>query len=223
MKTTSRSTELSETKRKLLDAGVSLMRAKGFNATTVDDICETAGVTKGAFFHYFEGKSDIARAAIERFREGKHEEFQAAEFRTLADPLDRVYGRLDFIKENIGGTKRRTKGCLIGMLAQELALTHPEFRSLCRDSFNRIAREFEADLTEAKRLHAPNVEFDPKALALLYVSIYQGSTMMAKASGDNLVMLNNLEQFRRYLDLLFGRAHRSIETPPAQTSSVSRN
>ena len=62
---------LPETKRKLVDAGVSLMRHRGFNATTVDDICTAAGVTKGAFFHYFKSKDDLATAAVIRFHELK--------------------------------------------------------------------------------------------------------------------------------------------------------
>jgi TetR/AcrR family transcriptional repressor of nem operon len=213
MATTNQTNEISGTKRKLLDAGISLMRAKGYNATTVDDICETAGVTKGAFFHYFENKSEIAKAAVERFRDGKSEEFEAATFRKLPDPLDRVYGRLDFIKKSAGGHKRLTKGCLIGMLAQELSFTNPELRSVCQEAFSKIAHEFETDLAEAKAIYAPEADFNPKRLALLYVSIFQGSSMMAKASENNAVLLNNIEQFRSYLDLLFGREHRSSKEP----------
>ena len=43
-------------KTKLLDASLTAIRAKGYSATTVDNICETAGVTKGAFFHHFRSK-----------------------------------------------------------------------------------------------------------------------------------------------------------------------
>jgi TetR/AcrR family transcriptional repressor of nem operon len=59
--------EMPETKRQLVDAAVTLMRIKGYNATTVDDICAAASVTKGAFFHYFKSKEDIAKAAVECF------------------------------------------------------------------------------------------------------------------------------------------------------------
>lgn len=220
---TDQTTGLSGTKRKLLDAGISLMRVKGYNATTVDDICETAGVTKGAFFHYFESKTDIAKAAVERFRDGKSEEFEAATFRKLADPLDRVYGRLDFIKESVGGARRLTKGCLIGMLAQELSFTNPELRKVCQTAFANIAHEFETDLAEAKAAYAPEAAFDPKRLALLYVSIFQGSSMMAKASENNAVLLNNIEQFRSYLDLLFGRTQRSSRKASAQVFAEAGN
>jgi TetR/AcrR family transcriptional repressor of nem operon len=199
-------TELPETKRKLVDAGVSLMRKQGFNATTVDDICSAAGVTKGGFFHYFKSKEDIAKAAVVRFREGKRQDFDNAPFRKLADPLDRVYGRLDFAKESTGGGKHLTKGCLIGMFAQELSFTNPELRNACQDSFARMAKDFEKDLADAKSLHAPKADFDPKNLGMLYVTIIQGSLMLAKAAEANAVLHENIEQFRRYLQGLFGRS-----------------
>ena len=38
---------------RLLESARDVIRAKGFSATSVDDLCKTAGVTKGAFFHHF--------------------------------------------------------------------------------------------------------------------------------------------------------------------------
>ncbi len=208
MTTINRTTELPETKRKLVDAGVGLMRKQGFNATTVDDICSAAGVTKGGFFHYFKSKEDIAKAAVVRFRDGKRQDFDSAPFRKLADPLARVYGRLDFAKEASGGGKHLTKGCLIGMFAQELSFTNSELRNACQDSFTRVAADFEKDLAEAKLLHAPKADFNPKNVAMLYVSIIQGSLMLAKTAEANAVLHENIEQFRRYLQTLFGRRSR---------------
>lgn len=209
MTTTHQTSELPETKRKLVDASVGLMRKQGFNATTVDDICSAAGVTKGGFFHYFKSKEDIAKAAVMRFHEGKRQDFDKAPFRKLADPLDRVYGRLDFARESTGGAGRSTKGCLIGMFAQELSFTNPQLRNACQDSFARMAKDIEGDLAEAKSLHAPKAGFDPKNVAMLYVSIVQGSLMLAKTSETNTVLLENIEQFRRYLQSLFSHSHRS--------------
>ena len=92
MKYHSENGQVPETKRKLVEAGVRLMREKGYNATTVDDICHAAGVTKGAYFHYFDSKEDIAKAALQEFSQGRSEELVNAPFRKLADPLDRIYG-----------------------------------------------------------------------------------------------------------------------------------
>lgn len=213
--------ELPPTKRKLVDASVKLMRAQGYNATTVDDICSAAGVTKGGFFHYFKSKEDIAQVAINYFRDEKRKDFEEAPFRRLLDPLDRVYGRLEFVKQNNGGAAHLTKGCLIGMLAQELAFTHPEFRKACQDSFLQTAGDFEKDIAEAKSLHAPQADFNPKDVAMLYVSIVQGSLVLAKTSEENSVLLENLEQFRRYLQGLFGKPQSSPGMPARTRHSHS--
>jgi TetR/AcrR family transcriptional repressor of nem operon len=213
---------LPETRNKLVDAGVKLMRARGYNATTVDDICAAAGVTKGGFFHYFKSKNEIAKAAVQRFHDGKAVDFQDAPFRKLTDPLDRVFGRLDFVEESVGGDRHLTKGCLIGMLAQELSFTNPELRSACSDMFTRIAKNFEADLADAKALYAPKASFDPNNLALFYVSIVQGSLMLAKAAESNDVMLANLEQFRQYLEELFGRKQGAAGKQSAKAAINSR-
>lgn len=204
MSSPSNTTERSGTKLKLVDAAVLLMRQKGFTATTVDDICAVAQVTKGGFFHYFKSKDEIARAAVERFKEGKVKDFQDAPFRKLADPLDRVFGRLDFAKKASGGARQVTKGCLMGMFAQELSFTNPELRDTCREAFAHVAKDFEKDLAEAKAAHPPKIAFEPKSVAMLYVAIIQGSLMLAKAAESNVVLAENIEQLRGYLQTLFG-------------------
>jgi TetR/AcrR family transcriptional regulator, transcriptional repressor for nem operon len=198
--------ELPETKRKLVDAGVKLMRARGYSATTVDDICAGAGVTKGGFFHYFKSKDDVAHTVLTYFHERKVKDYEAASFRKLADPLDRVFGRLDYVEESVGGDGHVTKGCLIGMFAQELAFTNPEIRDICQNFFSRMVGDFSQDIAEAKSLHAPDAKFDPKALAQFYLAIVQGSLMLAKVAGGNEVLRDNIEQFRSHLKCLFGLA-----------------
>ena len=55
---------------KLLDAAIALIRQQGFSATTVDQLCGMAGVTKGAFFHHFASKDALgAAAALDRHLE----------------------------------------------------------------------------------------------------------------------------------------------------------
>jgi len=218
------STEWPETKRKLVDAGIASMRVRGFNATTVDDICEAAGVTKGGFFHYFKSKQDLALAAVMCFDDVRARELAVAPFRRLADPLERVFGRLDFAKESWDGNKGSTKGCLVGMFAQELSFTNPELRRACEERFAWVAKDFETDLAEAKALYAPDrVGFDPKRLAMLYVSIVQGSLMLAKAAASNRVLVENIEQFRAYLQILFGQGRRSTGKRPGKVSVESGN
>lgn len=213
--------EWPETKRRLVDAGIGLMRARGFNATSLDDICQAAGVTKGGFFHYFKSKDEVAKAAVVEFAQERAKIYREAPFRRLADPLDRVLGRLDFAIES-AKTGRLTKGCLIGTIAQELAFTNPALRDACWDSFQQVAGDFERDLIEAKTLHAPKVAFEPKKLSSLYVAAMQGSLLLAKTSESNKVTADNLEQIRQFIQMLFGGTGASSEKR-AKSAGADRN
>ena len=201
-----------ETRLKLVDAGIALMRARGYNATTVDEICAAAGVTKGGFFHYFKSKDDIARAAVAHFFDDRVASYEAAPFRREKDPLDRVFGRLDYVKNTVGDKSHVTKGCLIGMFAQELSVTNPGIREVCQNFFGRMVRDFTQDLADAKAQHAPDAQFDPQMMAQFYHSIVQGSLMLSKIAGNNQVLHDNIEQFRNLLKFHFGLA-------PAKTCS----
>ncbi len=58
---TRRQPKLRDTRDRLLAAALEVFAAKGFAATSVDNIVEGAGCTRGAFYYYFESKEDIAR------------------------------------------------------------------------------------------------------------------------------------------------------------------
>ena len=59
-----------ESKTKLLEAALKVIRAKGYTATRVEDVCEAAGLTKGSFFHHLESKEALALAASDYWIEG---------------------------------------------------------------------------------------------------------------------------------------------------------
>ena len=64
----------------LLDAAKHLMLSKGYSGTTVDEVCASAGVTKGSFYHHFESKEALALALIDHY-------FSEVEAVLLAGPL----------------------------------------------------------------------------------------------------------------------------------------
>lgn len=209
--------DLHPTKRKLLEGGIALMRAKGFNATSVSDICEAAGVTKGGFFHYFASKEDLAKEASALFREETLQAYQRDGFPNLPDPLDRVIGRLEFLKKS--QRSRQIYGCLIGTLAQEISTTHPDLRAIFHNVFNKMAHDLETDLAAAKALYAPASAFDPAGAAAMFVSMFQGSLMMAKASGSAEVVVGNLESYLVYLKTFFKSAFAKREAAAAKAES----
>ncbi len=51
----------------LLDKGMEILWAKGYNSTSVNDIVKAADVPKGSFYFYFKSKEDFAVQAIDRY------------------------------------------------------------------------------------------------------------------------------------------------------------
>jgi len=189
-------------REKLLEAAEELMLAKGFAATTVDEICETAGVTKGSFFHYFESKEDLGKAVLNRFCHSMLQRFHQGPFQKKKDPLHRIYGWIAFGIE-MSKNPIAQKGCLLGNFSQELSDTHPGIRSLCAERFAGWTELLKKDLDAAKAKYAPRVRLDTQSLAEHFIVVIEGSLILAKAKQDMSVMEKNLRHFKQYLESLF--------------------
>eukprot|EP01042_Synura_sphagnicola_P034642 gene34642-44415_t len=95
---TKQAPERGNARTRLLEAARDVIRAKGFAATSVDDLCRAAAVTKGAFFHHFASKEALGVAAAEFWTQEVTPFFAAAPYHQPADALDRVLAYVAFRK-----------------------------------------------------------------------------------------------------------------------------
>lgn len=187
--------------QKLLDAAVHVIRSKGYSAARVEDICAEAGLTKGAFFHHFAGKEACAVAAAAHFAANADAIFDAAPYARLADPRARVLGYVAFRKAILRGELPQFT-CLLGTMVQEAYDTHPVLRAACERYIGEHAARLETDLAEAKRLHAPDADWNPKSAALFSQAVLQGAFVLAKARHGPEVAADCLDHLRRYFETL---------------------
>ena len=199
-----RKLENSPAREKLLERAQELMLAKGFVATTVDEICKAAGLTKGSFFHYFRNKEELGKATLDRFVQAQLDVVGRGSFRKKPDPLDRLYGWVDSVIE-ASKSPLAQKGCLLGNFSQELSDTHPEIRSQCARRFSEWTDLLKKDLDEAKARHLPRSRLDSQSLAEHFIAVIQGSLILAKAKQDFSMVEKNLGHFKRYLESVFGK------------------
>jgi TetR/AcrR family transcriptional repressor of nem operon len=172
-----------ESKTKLLDAALHVIRAKGYAATTIDDICHKAGVTKGSFFYHFKSKDELALAAASYWRTMTDGFFAAAPYRKLQDPLQR----------------------LLGTLVQETYATHPDIRAACDQGMSSHIAELTRDVEAAKTLHAPKAQWSAESVGYFIQAVLQGGFIFAKAKQNPDVVRQNLAHLRRYLEALFSQ------------------
>lgn len=193
-----------DARTRLLDAATQVIRAQGYAGTTVDDICRAAGLTKGAFFHHFKSKEDLAVAAAAHFSEMADRLFAAAPYRELADPLDRLMGYIDFRSAILMGPVPEFT-CLLGTMVQEAYDTHPAIRQACDTYIGAHAAGLAKDIAAAKALYAPEASWSAESLALYTQAVLQGAFVLAKAKGGSDVARDCVAHLRRYLEQLFHR------------------
>ncbi len=194
-----------ESKTRLLNAALHVIRAKGYAATTVEDICHKAGVTKGSFFHHFRSKDELALAAASYWGSMTDGFFAAAPYRRLQDPLDRLLGYVDFRASILNG-ELPDYTCLLGTLVQETYATHSEIRAACERGLSSHIAELTRDIAAAKKLYAPKARWSPESVGYFIQTVLQGSFIFAKAQQSPAVVRENLNHLRRYLGVLFNQS-----------------
>lgn len=191
-----------DARAKLLDAALTVIRVKGYCATSVDELCAAAGVTKGAFFHHFKSKDDLAVAAADHWSQVTGALFAAAPYHDHADPLERVLGYVDFRRSLLQGAVPGFT-CLVGTMVQEAYETAPALRDACERSISGHAATLEADLQAAIDACGPSPGWTARSLALHTQAVLQGGFILAKARGDAAAAADSIDHLRRYLELLF--------------------
>jgi TetR/AcrR family transcriptional repressor of nem operon len=222
-----------ESKTKLLDATLKVVRAKGYNATRIEDVCTEAGLTKGSFFHHFKSKEDLGLAAVAHWDAFTTQFFAAAPYHDLIDPLDRLLAYVDLRKAMITG-ELPAFTCFAGTIVQEAYITHPEIVASCEKNISGHVETLEADIRKAMWTHGVRGEWTSESLALHIQAVIQGAFVLAKAKGTAAVAIQSLDHLRRYLELLFAGSGRrpfprsrsgqaATERRPRQTDFKPRN
>ncbi|MFT7623347.1 MAG: TetR/AcrR family transcriptional repressor of nem operon [Myxococcota bacterium] len=105
---------------KLIEAMQTLSLCKGFPATTVDEVCAEAGVSKGSFYHHFDSKDDVGHAALDGFFKGLVGGLTTGPFTPIDDPVQRLHAFVKNAGEVCAGPLLQS-GCMLGSLAPNLA------------------------------------------------------------------------------------------------------
>lgn len=197
------------TREKVLAAAERLILAKGYAGTTLDDILDASDLTKGAFFHHFTGKADLARAVVERYAETDFAMFQSwAERadRLSDDPLERVLIFLKLFEEFLDSLGKPFPGCVFASYTYESRQFGPEVHDYIRNRLRSWVDLYERKLSALIAARPPQRPVSARALAEMIATIVEGGFIMANALGDATWLQRQSAEYRRYIEVLFGKS-----------------
>lgn len=192
---------VADARTRLLEAARASIREKGYAATTVDELCRRAGVSKGSFFHHFASKEALAVAVADFWSETTGELFAAAAYHQRQDALSRILAYLDFRRDLVSG-EIADFTCLVGTMVQEAYSASEDIRDACWRSIAGHAQTLEGDFAEALADHGVG-GVSAKSLALHTQSVIQGGFILAKAKGDAGPAIDAILHLENYIRLLF--------------------
>jgi TetR/AcrR family transcriptional repressor of nem operon len=195
------------TRERILQAAEDLIMDNGFAGTSIDDILKSAGLTKGAFFHYFKGKADLARELVEKHARqdmALFEEWSARAEAQSDDPLEQTFLFLEMFEDHVSNLTDKAPGCIYATYTYESMQFDASIRDFIADTLRAWTSIYVRKFQDVFDLYKPALPVTPRQLAEMIVSVIEGGFVLARAYDDVRMTARQSEQFRNYLELLFG-------------------
>jgi TetR/AcrR family transcriptional repressor of nem operon len=195
-----------DTRTRILDIAQDAVLAKGFDATSIDEIVAAAEITKSGFFYHFPDKNALARALIERHIAVEDAIFDSLEARARDlsdDPLQRLLIKLRLLAELLADMPSGHPGCIVATAAYQERLFDPGVRALNRSATLGWRKRFRRLLDEVTAAYPPRDPVDLDALADYFNTVVEGGIVMSKALGEPQMIVGQILLLRNHISLLF--------------------
>jgi AcrR family transcriptional regulator len=196
----------SETRERILDIAEAGVLAKGFGATSIDEIIAEAGITKSGFFYHFHDKNELAQGLLSRHRSRLGqliEEIFGRAAQLSDDPLQRLLIGLTLFAEHMAAMPGGHPGCLVATMSYQDQLFNREVRATVHsivEDWNAFFRTMVEEIVAAYPLREP---VDPGRIARNITCAIDGGIIMSKSLGDPSVLPEQMLMARNYVKMLF--------------------
>jgi len=182
---------VSDAKERLMGAVRELIWAGSYGSTTIDQICEKAGVKKGSFYYFFDSKADLAEAALDEEWQRRRSELDSV-FSPTVPPLERLRNYCDHgyrFQAEIKAQYGCVLGCPLFSLGAEVSTQEDRLQKKVQTILDQKRKYLETAIRDAHAaglIHAP----DAAAKARTLFVYYQGLVTQARIE-NNLEILSD--------------------------------
>jgi TetR/AcrR family transcriptional regulator, transcriptional repressor for nem operon len=194
------------TRERLLELAESAVLAKGFAATSIEELIAAAGISKSGFFYHFKDKGELAKGLLLRYLRQDRELLDSI-FRRgddlNEDPLHGFLVGLKLFAEMLADLPRAHPGCLAVSFAYQDQLFNAELRKLNADGMLAWRNRFRERLRAIAGRYPPRHEVDLDALADTAYTLVEGGLILGRVLQDNTILPRQILLFRDFVRMIF--------------------
>jgi AcrR family transcriptional regulator len=199
----------SETRERLLDLAESAVLAKGFAATSIEELIAGCGITKSGFFYHFKDKGDLAKALLVRYLE--RDEILLDDLFKRADELneDPLHGFLVMLKlfaEMMSDLPASHPGCLAASFCYQDQLFNQEIRDLNASGVLAWRVRFRQRFDRIAEVYPPRIAVDLDDLADMAATLIEGGIILSKVLRDAPLLPRQVALYREFVRAVFAPA-----------------
>ncbi|GFE66922.1 TetR/AcrR family transcriptional regulator [Litoreibacter roseus] len=195
-----------ETRTRLLDIAADAVLAKGFEATSIDEIVAGAHITKSGFFYHFPDKNALALALLQRYIDAEDQLFDDifGRARELTDdPLQAMLVGLKMLAEVLEDIPNGHPGCLVAAAAYNERAFNRDVRKLNENAMLRWRFFFRKMFDDVAAFSPPRDPVNLDDLADMLLAVVEGGIVLSKSLSDPEATGRQVRMFRSYVKLLF--------------------
>jgi TetR/AcrR family transcriptional regulator, transcriptional repressor for nem operon len=174
-------------KQQLVTSSLNLLHSKGFNATSVQDITDAAGVPKGSFYNHFASKDALGLEVLQRYIDVASQVSALLQDDALParERIRNYY--TEMCRWNAAGAFER--GCLLGNFSTELSQQIPAIRVQLQQAYDGTRALLEGAIADGQRTGDIGTALPASELAAFIVDAWQGAVLRSKTE-QNAVPLD---------------------------------
>lgn len=204
-----------ETRDRILGIAEAAVLAKGFAATSIEEIIAEAGITKSGFFYHFRDKNELAREMVRRFidtNERLFDDIFGRGHELAEDPLQAFLIGLKLLAETLAEVQSRHPGCIIASVCYQERLFDSQVVEMTRQFTVGWTARFRGYLEEIAAVHpAHGVDLDDLAETL--ACLIDGGIILAKIMGDASRIERQVLSYRSFVKMAFSGGAAARERP----------
>jgi TetR/AcrR family transcriptional repressor of nem operon len=195
-----------DTRERLLELAESAVLAKGFAATSIDELIAAAGISKSGFFYHFKDKGELAKGLLLRYLEQDRQLLEDI-FRRgddlNEDPLHGFLVGLKLFAEMLADLPQAHPGCLAASFAYQDQLFNNEMRRLNAEGMLAWRTRFRERLRVIAERYPPRHDVDLDVLADTACTLVEGGLIFGRVLQDTTILPRQILVLRDLVRMIF--------------------